>query len=445
MPQVLDCFTFYNEIDLLEIRLHHLWEFVDFFVLVEATTTHSGNPKPLYYEENKSRFQWAKEKIIHVKAELPSRGTRWARENLQRQFVLHGLTETDRGDFVIIGDCDEIPSRWAANAIRSIGREIYGLQQKVCGWYVNWHDPRREWVGSVVTRMANLWETKSPQYLRDNRFLFPRIPNGGCHFTFVGDVPGIISKIGAFAHVEFDTEQNRDPGIMEARRELGLDPFGRDGTFEGQLLDPNDVNFPTWLRDHKDQYPHLFKRSAVQAADAIQGWMKIPELEWLAMTAESRKIIIEVGSWKGRSTKALAHSTPGVVYAVDHFAGSADERSSTHAEASRRGHDAIYEEFRANLANEILVRRVVPVRSDSLEAIPLLQKLLGEKKADMIFIDCDHSCEAVKRDILAYRPLLAEGGILCGHDYEEGGPGVIRAVNELVPGFSRGAGTIWYR
>lgn len=445
MARVLDCFTFHQELDLLEIRLHHLWEFVDFFVIVEATTTHSGNPKPLYYEENKSRFKWAEDKIIHVKAELPARGTRWARENIQRQFILHGLTETDREDFVIIGDCDEIPSRWAANAIRSIGREIYGLQQKVCGWYVNWHDPRQTWTGSVVTRMANLWETKSPQYLRDNRFLFRPIPNGGCHFTFMGDAPSAIEKISAFAHSEFDTEANRDLKVMEARRELGLDPFGREGTFEGRILDTGDINFPTWLRDNWNHYPHLFKLTAVQAACGIQGWMTAPELEWLAKTAETRRTIIEVGSWKGRSTKALAYSTSGVVYAVDHFAGSKDELSSSHAEASRLGSDAIYDAFRANLATEIKVGRVVPVRSDSLEAIPILQKLLMEKKADMIFIDCDHSYEAVKADIAAYMPLLADGGILCGHDFEEGGPGVMKAVNELVPGFLIGAGTIWFR
>lgn len=440
-----DGFTFYNELDLLEVRMRHLWDLVDYFVIVEAPITHSGKPKELFFADSQSRFQWAKEKIIHIRAVLPSNGTRWARENLQRQFILHGLVETSREDFVIIGDCDEIPSLSAVSGMKNLVPEVFGLEQKACGWYVNWYDPRHVWIGSVMTRMGNLWETKSPQYLRDNRFLFRRIPDGGCHFTFVGDVADAAAKIEAFAHSEHDTPENRNLAALARRREQGMAPVGKPEDFKGQFFDVNDPSFPPYLRDNQDKYPKLFKRTPVELANAIQGWMPLPELEWLSKTAETRKLIIEVGSWKGRSTKALAASTPGFVYAVDHWKGSKDELDSSHAEAAWLGPDGLYNIFAANLAAEIASGKVIPIRADSEAAVPILAKALGDRKADMIFIDCDHSYEAVKRDILAYRPLLADGGILCGHDYEPGGPGVIQAVNELVPGFSKGGGTIWYR
>ena len=50
---VYDCFLFFNELDLLEVRMHELNNSVDFFVLQESTKTHSGKPKSLYFQENK--------------------------------------------------------------------------------------------------------------------------------------------------------------------------------------------------------------------------------------------------------------------------------------------------------------------------------------------------------------------------------------------------------
>lgn len=63
---IFDAFSFYNELDLLEIRLHELSDVVDFFVLVEATRTHSGRFKPLYYKMNRHRFSHFNDKIIHI-------------------------------------------------------------------------------------------------------------------------------------------------------------------------------------------------------------------------------------------------------------------------------------------------------------------------------------------------------------------------------------------
>ena len=114
MPKIFDCFTFRNELDLLELRLNELSEVVNFFVLAEATTTFRGVFKPLLFEQNKDRFAAFLDRIIHVVVDdMPGFGAsepeRWKRENFQRQALLRGLAKASWRDYVIISDLDEIP------------------------------------------------------------------------------------------------------------------------------------------------------------------------------------------------------------------------------------------------------------------------------------------------------------------------------------------------
>ena len=69
--KIVDCFTFYNELDLLQYRLAALYDYVDFFILVEANITHAGHPKPTYFIDNMHLFEKYRDKIIHMVAELP--------------------------------------------------------------------------------------------------------------------------------------------------------------------------------------------------------------------------------------------------------------------------------------------------------------------------------------------------------------------------------------
>jgi predicted O-methyltransferase YrrM len=169
----------------------------------------------------------------------------------------------------------------------------------------------------------------------------------------------------------------------------------------------------------------------VRGASLIEGWMLESELRWLSAQAAKRRTIIEVGSWKGRSTKALAASTLGIVYAVDHWRGTATERKTSHADAVAFGRERLMATFMANLRNEMTAGRLIMVPYESVEAASRLKDL--DVKADMIFIDADHDYESVKRDILLFRELLTPDGLLCGHDFNELWPGVVQAVQELVP------------
>ena len=110
-PRVFDCFPFFNELDILEIRLAELDPLVDHFVIVEATRTHTGKPKPLYFADNRKRYDRYADKIIHVVVDdLPSGPSdHWGREIFQRQAIVRGLGDARPDDRIISSDCDEIP------------------------------------------------------------------------------------------------------------------------------------------------------------------------------------------------------------------------------------------------------------------------------------------------------------------------------------------------
>jgi len=111
--KLYDCFMFFNELDLLELRLMELYDHVDHFVLVEGNRTHVGNPKEFIYENNKERFKKWADKIIHVKVDdfPPDRPEIPAfLENFHRNQIVRGLTEAKPGDRIMVSDIDEIPN-----------------------------------------------------------------------------------------------------------------------------------------------------------------------------------------------------------------------------------------------------------------------------------------------------------------------------------------------
>jgi len=92
MKKAIDCFTFYNELDILELRLKELYSVVDKFILVEAEKTHKGEDKRFIFEDNKQRFAGWLDKIIHVKVYYPSNiNDPWGREKFQRNSFMPTL------------------------------------------------------------------------------------------------------------------------------------------------------------------------------------------------------------------------------------------------------------------------------------------------------------------------------------------------------------------
>lgn len=163
----------------------------------------------------------------------------------------------------------------------------------------------------------------------------------------------------------------------------------------------------------------------------IQGWMTTTELRWLQVQADKCHVIIEIGVWKGRSTLALSENCHGIVYGIDPYITAVSDQRSDIISAAQN-----------NLQQPIKQGKCFLIDATSIQALPLMEKLLWSRKADMVFIDGDHTTDAVSYDIEQYRKLIRRGGILAGHDrdYIE----VQTALQSLIPDYKNGAGSIWY-
>jgi beta-1,4-mannosyl-glycoprotein beta-1,4-N-acetylglucosaminyltransferase len=250
-PRVFDCFPFFNELDVLEIRLAELDALVDHFVIVEATRTHTGKPKPLYFADNRKRYDRYAHKIIHVVADdLPSgQSDHWGREIFQRQAIVRGLGDARPDDRIISSDCDEIPKPDVlrrALALPGLSRRI------VVFWCENYfyrlnlrndaHDHR---LGPRLVTMSNL---TSPNAVREipyrfskrpylkrfaepvaalrvakrlGRFLWPTIMwDGAWHFTCMGDVTAVNVKFASVA-----PHGDESPSLTETAYQRDLATF----------------------------------------------------------------------------------------------------------------------------------------------------------------------------------------------------------------------------
>jgi hypothetical protein len=168
----------------------------------------------------------------------------------------------------------------------------------------------------------------------------------------------------------------------------------------------------------------------ISRACQISGWMNIADLEWLASQARVNHRIIELGSFLGRSSRALCDNTDGKVLCIDHWHGPDD------VEVAGREH--LYEEFILHLGDRVHDGVCVPWNINHRDITPaLIRAKLNDvwngDFPDMIFIDGAHDYKAVYHDISTWLPFLGSDGLLAGHDYNYNYPGLLRAVLELIP------------
>lgn len=182
-------------------------------------------------------------------------------------------------------------------------------------------------------------------------------------------------------------------------------------------------DYPFYLRDAKYYFEY--------PGNAISGWMTFEEQQFLHDMAKKMESIAELGSWKGRSTHALATGCAGTVTAIDTFGGSQDVGDLTMELAKT---EDIYETFLKNTAQ---FTNIVVNRKDGTEA----SKDYADKSFDMVFIDAEHTYEALKNDIRHWKSKAKI--LLCGHDYSPAWVGVRQAVDEELGGPDFVAGTIW--
>ena len=281
--QVFDCFPFYDELDILEIRLNILDEVVDYFVLVESSRTFTGNKKSLYFSENKERYSNYLHKIRHIvvdDSEYKEDVKVWQREFDQKNSVFRGIQGCGAEDFVIVSDVDEIPN---PNVIKDIVNEdsnfISVIKQPCFYYYLNCKSTEV----FDKAKIAKLKKIKSPQQIRayprfsknnSNKltqivfkwigsfrkrfslwFRFYKVfEDAGWHFTYMKSPEQISQKIKDFSHTEFNSSQFNEIKLIEYRIKNLKDPYERNYFLK---IIEIDESYPEYIVKNKARYQQL--------------------------------------------------------------------------------------------------------------------------------------------------------------------------------------------
>ena len=239
--KIFDTFIFFNELDLLTLRLNILDDVVDKFVLVESTKTFQGKNKPLFFNENKKKYSKFLKKIIHIIVDdIPSRATAWEREHFQRNAISRGLGQCSNSDLIIISDLDEIPNLKSLPA-KLEDNFFYIFELSLNYYYFNNRCIQMpNWYGSILTKYKNI--KGSIQEIRDLLFKVQNeissekniefVKNAGWHFSYLASPENIAIKIQSFSHTEFNNEKYTNLMTIQNHIKNNEDIFNRSLDFE---------------------------------------------------------------------------------------------------------------------------------------------------------------------------------------------------------------------
>jgi len=268
---IYDCFIFYNELDLLEIRLEELKDVVDFFVLVEATKTFTNRPKKLYYNENKHLYGKYVDRIIHIVVDdLPvTPKDTWENQFHQRNAISRGLTNCQPEDIILISDVDEIPR---ASVVGGFTGDIALLEQNFYYYKFNCLSTSGKWAIPAILRYRLMI---TPQIIRRlwydpvNRKVIPIIPNAGWHFSYLGDAEYIRTKLESFSQQDFVTDELRNLSNISEKMEDGIDLFNRpDKVWQFVEI---DESYPAYILKNRSKYSKYIKELSTGEGSVSQG------------------------------------------------------------------------------------------------------------------------------------------------------------------------------
>lgn len=245
---IYDCFTFFNELDILELRLNILDPFVDHFVIVQSHQTFSGKEKPIYLKLGDERFEKWRDKMILLTCPNFVDKDSFEMAFLQKEYLKNGIMHCKDDDIIYYGDVDEI---WKQKD--PLDYKVYSLEQISYCYYLNQHSSEK-WVGTIIGRWGVI-KTNTLAHWRKNHTY--ELTNGGWHFTNMGGTKQILEKLDAYDHQEYNTAEIR--GLVKARVENGLDYVGRKKDWNGNdfVYWVDEEDWPQYLKDNRDKYKHL--------------------------------------------------------------------------------------------------------------------------------------------------------------------------------------------
>lgn len=238
--KIIDCFTFYNELDLLTYRLNILNDVVDFFVIVESTHTHIGAEKRLIFNDNKHLFEKFNDKIIHIVVDdFPYKqpnvniheSNQWTNERFQRDQIKRGLDrlELNDQDIITITDLDEIPDPNTLSKIKNneINVNINILNLEFYYYNLNSKIPE-PWHATKILSFKIYKELSISCNDIRNYNHCQLISNGGWHLSYFGDSIYIKNKIENFGHQEYNNDYYTNKQNIEDRINNYKDIYDRN-------------------------------------------------------------------------------------------------------------------------------------------------------------------------------------------------------------------------
>jgi len=261
---IYDCFQFFNEEEVLDIRLNTLSRFVDYFIITESIYDHQGNIRELTF--NKKKFEKFNNKINYIVVkDIPNniikkhQGGHSLIEQYQRNSIMKGLEKSNREDLIIISDVDEIPDLRKLSLYNKKNYAVFS--QKMFNFKINLMNiTESEWHGSRMCLKKNLI---SPQWLRSvkfKRYPFWRfdkirnlqiIKNGGWHFSYLQKVDLIIKKIKSFSHGEFNNSSIINANLINEKISKGIDIFDRNIKYQKVEI---DSSFPEYISNNIEKF-----------------------------------------------------------------------------------------------------------------------------------------------------------------------------------------------
>ena len=265
--KLYDCFMYFDEDLVLDLRLNVLNDYVDKFVIAEATKDHTGRNKKLNFNiENFSKFKAKINYIIvdDLPMNLKSFKKDWPvhhlRDQYQRNALSRGYKNCGDDDIIMISDIDEIPEPKKIKEFELKNKYACFMQKNFQSKINLLNISDKYWMGTKIIQKKYL---KSPQWLRNIKtakpafwkFYKPHQPqliyDGGWHFSFLKQPKGISKKIKAYAHSEFNKPEFTDEKKIEEKIKNRVDIFDRGYKYEKVDLDDT---FPKYILENISKY-----------------------------------------------------------------------------------------------------------------------------------------------------------------------------------------------
>ena len=254
--KIYDCFLFFNENDLLEIRLNELNDVVDYFVIFESQFTFTKKDKPFNFDINK--VQEFKDKIIYIKNnDFIKSPNPWEMEKYQRNKLFEGLKNAEDNDLIILSDLDEIPKKEAViNAFyMCYNKKIKYIRfyLKVFRYAFNNIMESQDGGGPIACRKEDI---SSMEELRHKHKGTSSIKDAGWHYSYMMSIEQMIYKLKSYSHQEYNKWPNNDPVFMQERIKKGQSTFSHEEQ-SFRLIHLNRKNCPKYLLKNKQKYDKL--------------------------------------------------------------------------------------------------------------------------------------------------------------------------------------------